>query len=104
MIDKYFKRKFKTVAGIRFAIFLKRPYDWVRLKLKGEKILSHKYHIYNYSSIVPITNMNGDVINSPGYTIWNMIWTQSMVDDLMKIGQTDVVSDLENILENETYN
>jgi len=102
MINKYFKRRFKTIAGIKLAIFLKRPYDWVRLNLRGEKILRHEYHIYNKHSFVgKVTNSNGDDINPPGYTIWNMIWTQNMIDDLKEIGQPDIVAELEEVLKKE---
>jgi len=94
-MSKYFKRNFKTIAGIRLALLLKRPYDWVRLNLDGEKILRQEYHIYNRGCVIPITDGSGK------YKIWNMIWTQNMIDDLKEIGQPDVVADLEEMLVKE---
>lgn len=42
---KYFSREFKTLRGVKIAIFFKRPYDWVRLKWKGNTILSQDYGV-----------------------------------------------------------
>jgi hypothetical protein len=71
---RYFKRKFKTTQGVRLAIFLKRPYDWVRLKLEGQSILSHKYSY----SLIGFGEYQGR------YKIVNLIITQEMIDDIKK--------------------
>ena len=77
----YFSRNFKTIKGVKFAIFLKKPYDWVRLTLKGQTILSQKYGVESCFLI----RLGGEEKQEKGkhyYRIMNMIWTQEMLDDL----------------------
>ena len=77
----YFDRKFKTLRGVKIAIFFKRPYDWIRLKWKGDIILSQKYGIQSCFMI----HLGGKDKNRKGkryYRIMNMIWTQQMLDAL----------------------
>lgn len=81
MIKKYFTRKFRTLRGIKFAIFLKRYYDRIRLKIEGKTILQQEYGI------------NTNWITNEGkryYTIFNQIWTQEAVDDLRNHVNQDV--------------
>lgn len=101
MFDKYFKRIFKTVTGVRIAIAIKRPYDWVSLKLRGETILSQSYHFVNHGAIVKVKDINGNILNPDGYTIFSQVWTQSMKDDIEKWSNIDVVAELEAVLVNE---
>jgi hypothetical protein len=98
MIDKYFKKRFKTSSGVKLAIAIKRPYDWIRLKLRGEKILSQRYTFLNHGSIVKIKDSNGNILNPDGYTITNIIWTQSMIDDINEMQSLDAVAKIESEL------
>jgi hypothetical protein len=95
MIDKYFKRRFKTLWGVKLAIAIKRPYDLIRLKLGGEKILSQGYCFFNHGSVEKIKDVNGRVLNPDGYAITNIIWTQSMVDDMNEMQSMDAVAKIE---------
>lgn len=70
----YFNRKFKTLRGVKIAIFFKRPYDWIRLKWKGYTILSHNYSISRVAF--------GE--NEGRYKVVNLIITQEMLDDIKK--------------------
>ena len=81
----YFRRRFKTLTGVKIAIFLKRPYDFIRLKLRGEKILSQSYTL----------------LNLKGYTITNLIVTQAMIDDVTKSYGMDFNAELEEALKLE---
>lgn len=99
MINKYFNRRFKTLKGIKLAISIKRPYDWVRLKLRGEKILSQRYCIFNHSMVAKIEDGRGNILNPDGYTIMNIIWTQSLIDDIKKIKTMDEIElELEELI------
>lgn len=62
--------KFKNTRSIKIAIFFLRIYDYIQLKLKGEKILQQDYGI------------NGVIGNGKYYTILALIVNQSMIDDL----------------------
>ena len=91
MIDKYFNKRFKTLRGVRIAIFLKRIYDWFRLTRNGEKILSQQYHITG--------NLLGD--GEDYYKISNLIVTANMLAELEENYKGDPISDLEEALHNE---
>ena len=101
LLDKYFKRRFKTRTGVKIAIALKRPYDWIRLKSKGEKIIRQSYHFVNHGAIVKIKDAHGNILNPDGYTIFNHVWTQSMKDDIEAMHKRDIISELESVLVNE---
>ena len=90
MINKYFTRKFNTRRGVKFAILLKRPYDWIRIHISGDIILKQAYGI-NYTIGGPKSY----------YSIINLIWTKNMLRDLNNFVQEDINATLENVLVNE---
>ncbi|HSG31094.1 MAG TPA: hypothetical protein VLB82_06055 [Thermodesulfobacteriota bacterium] len=91
MLEKYFNRKFKTLRGVKFAMFLKRPYDWIKLKLRGEKIIQQNYAI------------DGTSINfgKSYYRIMNLILTESMKTDFAKEFKRDITAEIEKHLVEE---
>jgi len=78
MIEKYFSRRFKTLIGVRVAIFLKDKYDWFRLTRNGEKILSQRYRMERFNP-------------NDGYRIVNLIWTANMVADIKELSDINKV-------------
>ena len=101
ILDKYFKRRFKTVTGVKIAIAIKGPYDRIRLKRKGEVIIGQSYHFVNHGAVEKIKDANGKVLNPDGYTIFTQIFTQSMKEDIEKFSSIDVVAELESVLVND---
>ena len=86
ILDKYFKRRFQTLTGVKIAIFFKRIYDWFRLTRDGEKILSQGYSIS--------LGLDGDY-----YHIVNIIITANMLKDINELSKVDAVRELEVALE-----
>ncbi len=89
-MEKYFNRRFKTLRGVKIAIFIKRIYDWFRLTRDGEKILSQQYGI------------SGNVYNNKqDYTIMNLIMTANMIYDISQYVAKDITSEMEEQLVKE---
>lgn len=96
MLDKYFNKKFKTLRGVKIAIFFKRIYDWFRLTRNGEKILSQSYGIggnWNHNVRVGKTE--------DYYSIINLVMTANMMYDINEHFRRDYVAEIEESLANE---
>ena len=69
------KRKYRSIRMLNFCLFFVRIYDFLRLRLRGETILSQQY-------MICIDQMRSWNNLSPRWYIFKMIYTQSMIDDL----------------------
>lgn len=75
-LNKYFNRKFKTKIGVERAIKIKGLYDYCRINIVGDTILSQRY---GYKKVIDWED------NSHYYTITNLVFTKNMVNDLNDI-------------------
>ena len=84
-----FDRKYKTLAGVKFGIFLKRIYDYIELKLNGERILQQDYGINITLNFWPHVKR---------YEIINLVLTQSMIDNMSDLMKQDINAEIEKEL------
>jgi len=75
---KHFKT-YKTTRHAKIAIFFMCIFDWCRLKLHGDKILSQKYIIS--------TNFFNEII------ICRLIMTKRMYNDIMSFKNSEDIND-----------
>lgn len=77
---------------LKFCLLFVRVYDYLRLRLKGEIILSQQYMICSDF----LRECNG---LSPRYLIGKLIWTQSMIDDIKSFQHTDYEQELISLVQ-----
>lgn len=81
MMNKYFRKKFKTEKSVKRAIKTKTFYDYCKINLRGDTILSQKY---GYQKTIDWLN------KSHYYTIISLVSTRDMINDINDFAQKDI--------------
>lgn len=86
------KRKYSSLRILRLHLFFIKMYDFLRLKMAGETILSQQYMVC--SDQMRLWNNL-----SPRYYIGKLIYTQSMIDDIKSLQGMDYEQELVSMIQ-----